>query len=110
MAMIGEDDRHAVSRMFRFVFDVVAGVAPGFQVIMTEHADINEEWHQNGVAERWRGGLALVPDDWPRHENGGYFRRVRLFSVDTSAASLEQPELGPISRHSGLRDPPVYVV
>lgn len=70
MAMIGEDDRHAVSRMFRFVFDVVAGISPGFQVIMTEHADINEEWYQVSVVERWRGGLALVPPDWPREEQG----------------------------------------
>jgi chaperonin cofactor prefoldin len=70
MAMIGEDDRHAVSRMFRFVFDVVAGISPGFQVIMTEHADINEEWYQGSVLERWRGGLALVPPDWPRGEQG----------------------------------------
>lgn len=68
MAMIGEDDRQAVSRMFRFVFDVVAGVSPGFQVIMTEHADINEAWYQSSVVERWRGGLALVPGDWPRHD------------------------------------------
>lgn len=68
MAMIGEDDRHAVSRMFRFVFDVVAGISPGFQVIMTEHADINEEWYQSSVVERWRGGLALVREDWPRED------------------------------------------
>lgn len=68
MALIGEDDRHAVSRMFRFVFDVVAGISPGFQVIMTEHADINEEWYQSSVVERWRGGRALVPTDWPREE------------------------------------------
>lgn len=63
---IGEDDRQAVSRMFRFVFDVVQGLAPDFQVIVTEHADINEGWYQSAVRERWRGGLALVPSDWPR--------------------------------------------
>jgi hypothetical protein len=63
---IGEDDRQAVSRMFRFVFDVVEGLAPDFQVIVTEHADINEDWYQSAVRERWRGGLALVPSDWPR--------------------------------------------
>lgn len=66
MAMIGEDDRHAVSRMYRFVFDLVADISPGFQVIVTEHADINEEWYQSGIVERWRGGLALIPEDWPR--------------------------------------------
>ena len=71
MALIEEDDRLAVSRMFRFVFDVVAGVSPGFQIIMTEHADINEDWYQDSVVERWRGGLALVPTDWPRMEKQG---------------------------------------
>jgi uncharacterized protein DUF3732 len=68
MAMIDEDDRYAVSRMFKFVFDVVEAIAPGFQVIITEHADINEDWYQGAVVERWRRGVKLVPEDWPRHE------------------------------------------
>lgn len=66
MATVGEDDRRAVSRMFRFVFDVVEKLSPGFQVVITEHADINEAWYQNAVVERWRGGAKLIPDDWPR--------------------------------------------
>jgi hypothetical protein len=61
---VGEDDRMAVSRMFRFVFDVVNKIAPHFQVVITEHADINEDWYQNAVIERWRG-QQLVPNDWP---------------------------------------------
>jgi hypothetical protein len=68
MDMVKEDDRHAVSRMFRFVFDVVETLKPGFQVVITEHADINEDWYQAAVVEKWRGGLKLVPDDWPRGE------------------------------------------
>lgn len=66
MAAVGEDDRRAVSRMFRFVFDVVEKLSPGFQVVITEHADINEAWYQDAVVERWRGGAKLIPDDWPR--------------------------------------------
>lgn len=66
MDSVVEDDRRAVSRIFRFVFDVVEKLAPGFQVIVTEHADINENWYQSAVVERWRGGLKLVPDEWPR--------------------------------------------
>ena len=66
---VAEDDRQAVSRMFRLVFDIVNAVAPGLQVIITEHADLKEEWYQNAVAERWRGSLKLVPDDWPRAES-----------------------------------------
>lgn len=66
MEMVDEDDRRAVSRMFRFVFDVVEAIAPGFQVVITEHADISEDWYQGAVVERWRGGQKLVPEDWPR--------------------------------------------
>ena len=66
MGSVGEDDRLAVSRMFRFVFDVVEKLSPGFQVVVTEHADINEEWYQGAIVERWRSGLKLIPDDWPR--------------------------------------------
>jgi hypothetical protein len=71
MALLEEDDRHAVSRMFRLVFDVTEGIAPGFQVVITEHADISEDWYQDAVTERWRGGRKLVPDDWPREGDEG---------------------------------------
>jgi hypothetical protein len=68
MAKVGEDDRQAVVRMFRFVFNVVNDLSPDFQVIITEHADIKEDWYQGAIIERWRGGLKLVPDEWPRNE------------------------------------------
>lgn len=63
---LSEDDRSAVKRMFQYVFSAVQSASPSFQVIVTEHADINEEWYQSAVVERWRGGLKLVPEDWPR--------------------------------------------
>lgn len=66
MDRLKENDRHLVLRMFRFVFDVVEAIAPGFQVVITEHADINEDWFQKAVVERWRGGLKLVPEGWNR--------------------------------------------
>ncbi len=68
MSTVSEDDRKAVLRMFRFVFDVVSGMAPRFQVVITEHADINEDWYQGAVVERWRQGSKLVPTDWPRND------------------------------------------
>lgn len=63
---LSEDDRGAVKRMFEYVFAAVDSVNRGFQVIVTEHADIDESWFQSAVVERWRGGLKLVPEDWPR--------------------------------------------
>lgn len=63
---LSEDDRNAVKRMFQYIFSSVNSTPQGFQVIITEHADIDEGWFQSAVAERWRGGLKLVPEDWPR--------------------------------------------
>ncbi|MDA8263024.1 MAG: DUF3732 domain-containing protein [Actinomycetota bacterium] len=68
MSALGEDDRAAVRRMFEVVFHAVRDVVPGLQVIMTEHADINTNWYQEAVVERWRGGQKLVPDDWPHRQ------------------------------------------
>ncbi|MFA6063614.1 MAG: DUF3732 domain-containing protein [Gallionella sp.] len=62
---LSEDDRCAVKRMFQYVFAAVESARPAFQVIITEHADIDEDWFQSAVIERWRGGLKLVPEDWP---------------------------------------------
>lgn len=62
---INEEDRAAVTRMFKLVIETVREIAPGFQVIITEHADLDEEWYASKVVERWRGGLKLVPGDWP---------------------------------------------
>lgn len=61
---IQSDDRAALRRMFELVFEAVAKLAPRFQVIITEHADINESWYQDAVVEKWRGGMKLVPEDW----------------------------------------------
>jgi hypothetical protein len=66
LSVVAEDDRAAVSRMFQLIFEAVQAVNPGLQVVITEHADINEDWYQNAVKERWRGGLKLVPEEWPR--------------------------------------------
>lgn len=60
-----DDDRKELRRMFELVFKAVSDAHPGFQVIITEHADINEPWYQEAISERWRGGLKLVPEDWP---------------------------------------------
>jgi len=62
------EDREAVKRMYALSLKVVEELAPQFQVIITDHANINEEWFQNCIVERWREGVKLVPPDW---EPGG---------------------------------------
>jgi len=68
-ANAGDDDREAVKRMFKYIFDGVAKLAPDFQVIITEHADLSEQWYQDAVVERWRGGVKLIPEEWPRYDD-----------------------------------------
>ncbi|GHU09084.1 hypothetical protein AGMMS50225_09030 [Betaproteobacteria bacterium] len=70
MGIVSDDDRLRVRKMFRLIFDAVEAVTPGLQVILIEHADLNEAWYQNAVVERWRNGSKLVPTDWPRAGEG----------------------------------------
>ena len=64
MAVLEDEDRVAVIRLFELIRDVVAELNPGLQVIITEHADITEDWYQAAVVERWRRGAALIPAEW----------------------------------------------
>jgi hypothetical protein len=59
-----DEEREAVNRMFRFVFDTVEGMKGKFQVIITEHADLRDEWYQHAVVLRWRGDHKLIPLEW----------------------------------------------
>ena len=64
MAVLEDEDRLAVLRIFELIRDVVAVLDGGFQVIVTEHADPTEDWYQASVVERWRNGAALIPSEW----------------------------------------------
>ena len=59
-----DEERQAVLNMFNLIFNVVDSLAPNFQVIITEHANLDNERYQFFVRENWRGGKALVPSDW----------------------------------------------
>jgi hypothetical protein len=66
MGLVPDDDRHRVRQMFHLIFEAVEAVEPGMQVILIEHADLNEDWYRDAIVERWRGGKKLVPEDWKR--------------------------------------------
>ncbi|QDU62706.1 hypothetical protein Pan216_35750 [Planctomycetes bacterium Pan216] len=50
--------------MFKFIVDVTKSLGPNFQVIITDHADLQDDWFQETVVERWRGGNKLIPESW----------------------------------------------
>lgn len=60
-------DRQAVKRLFNLIFDVVEKLGGKFQVLITDHPDFSDDSRfQAALRERWRDGLKLVPEDWPR--------------------------------------------
>ena len=54
-------DREALIRMFKLIIDNTKN----FQVIITEHADINEPWYQSLIREKWWDEKnKLIPVEW----------------------------------------------
>ncbi|EMB2643572.1 DUF3732 domain-containing protein, partial [Vibrio cholerae] len=60
-----DEDRIAVKKLFEWIFKIVNELSPKLQVIITDHADIDEPWYQHAIRDKkWRGEYALVPRSW----------------------------------------------
>ena len=58
-------DMEAVRRLFQLLYDFVEKEVPGFQIIVTEHANLRDKWYQDALVEDpWTKPPALVPDEW----------------------------------------------
>ncbi|MCI4588967.1 DUF3732 domain-containing protein [Sphingobium sp. BYY-5] len=59
-------DLEAVRRLFELLKRFGEVDAPRFQIIVTEHANLRDDWFQEALVESpWNKPPALVPDDWP---------------------------------------------
>ncbi|MEU2772674.1 DUF3732 domain-containing protein [Streptomyces sp. NPDC007162] len=59
-----DTDRAAVTRLFRLIHDVASELAPDLQIIVSDHANLDEPWFQESVRHNWRGGRKLIPQAW----------------------------------------------
>lgn len=60
-------DLEAVRRLFELLLKFTQEDVPGFQLIITEHANLREQWFQDALVEEpWAKPPALVPEDWPQ--------------------------------------------
>lgn len=58
-------DLDAVRRLFELLLKFTQEDVPGFQLIVTEHANLREQWFQDALVEApWAKPPALVPEDW----------------------------------------------
>lgn len=63
-----DSDLEKVRRLFAMLYRFATEEAPGFQIIVTEHANLRDEWFQNSIVEvPWTKPPALIPDNWPDH-------------------------------------------
>lgn len=58
------EDQIAVRRIFDLLFRFAEALAPNFQIIITDHADLKDERFQSAVVQRWRGDEKLIPNSW----------------------------------------------
>ncbi|CAL8975185.1 hypothetical protein CELL_01986 [Cellulomonas sp. T2.31MG-18] len=61
---LNDDDRAALWRFYSELLRFVRMQNGTFQILVLDHADEAEDWFQDAVIERWRGGAALVPGEW----------------------------------------------
>lgn len=59
-------DMEAVRRLFQLLKNFTDEHVPGFQIIVTEHANLSDDWYQAALVEApWSKPPALVPEEWP---------------------------------------------
>jgi hypothetical protein len=71
---VRDEDREAVRRLYRLMYDVASDLAPGLQIIVCDHANLEDGWFQQSVDHNWRGDDRsaaaddrLIPETWIDH-------------------------------------------
>lgn len=61
-----DSDIERVRRLFAMLDNFAKHECPQFQIIVTEHANLRDDWFQQALVEEpWRKPPALIPEDWP---------------------------------------------
>ena len=61
---VQDADRRAVHNLFEFMHSASESIGEGFQLIVLDHAHLDDEWFNSSIVEEWRGDAALVPVEW----------------------------------------------
>jgi len=60
-----DSDLERVRKLFEMLHRFATEESPHFQIIVTEHANLRDEWFQESIVEvPWTKPPALVPEDW----------------------------------------------
>ena len=59
-----DEDQAAVHKLFSLLNHYCGALAPDMQIIVADHVELLDDWFRDSIAERWRDGIALVPQSW----------------------------------------------
>lgn len=59
-------DQAAVQRLFGLLHQYCSELAPDMQIIVSDHVELLDDWFRDSIVERWRDGIALIPQSWIR--------------------------------------------
>jgi len=62
--LASSSDETAVKQMYDFIITATEELAPHFQVIITDHAKLNNKEFKDCIIEEWRNGNKLIPEEW----------------------------------------------
>lgn len=58
-------DSQEIRKVFCFIQNRVKEICPNMQIIVVDHADIQEKYFQDSIVEKWwDDGQSLIPPDW----------------------------------------------
>ena len=63
---LADADRQAVHSLFEFMHAASRAIGDGFQLIVLDHAHLDDDWFNAAIVEEWRGDGALIPVEWIR--------------------------------------------
>ncbi|MBF0184947.1 MAG: DUF3732 domain-containing protein [Magnetococcales bacterium] len=61
-----DEDQVAVRQLFRLLYEFCGGLKPDMQIIVVDHVELLDDWFRDSIADRWRDGIALIPQSWRR--------------------------------------------
>lgn len=60
-----DDDRKSIENIFNLIFNICEQLKPNFQVIILEHANLeNKKFQDSLIEEPWTDEKALIPQEW----------------------------------------------
>jgi hypothetical protein len=63
---LADEDKAAVHRLFELLWSYSTAGGSRTQIIVSDHVELLDSWFHSSIVQRWRDGIAFVPQAWLR--------------------------------------------